>query len=620
MVILQLELLEKKIEVTGSHNTTNKYYVFQSHGQSYDISNGVPDYNGVVVDDQAWSSWITNNTDVKDVITKWNELAPDVGRAKTNYIVLVSGTSEFDVTIDDIWACDPGHLFSASRDSGGVGFNSDAGGKMKLTLVGENRVDRIHYFSKKGSGGKLFLEGSGSITAAAASTATRVDSSDKNLRGENFWCSAIGGDDGSRGVSDGIQIDGGVIFAGTTFEDNCTAIGGGGNEFGGITINGGTVTAVASTSGSAIGGGIGYHSAGGNTNVSINGGTVYAYNHGTKQMATKVEGQQDMSYVVPAVAIGGGSSIESNGNASTVVTISGGVVYAQSVHGVAIGGGGSALGKGGAATITITGGVVTARSVSGVVKESTVEAGASIGGGTGFLSGGSATVLIGNEDTHTGPVILTGSIGGGKAFQENAVVGYADVEIHGGSIHGQVVMAAGGIKDCRFLMTGGTIDNNNNTDAYWVGQTENVKKFAFLEGNGGAVSVLDGTATMTGGTIQNCRNENRTSGVGAGGGGIYVSGGNFIMTGGTIQNCNAHNGGAVLVKNGGVSIDGTDVSQANVPTIFNCTAIDGGGVMAWGSDSDIMVKSATIKANKASNHGGGVYAYDGGSIYLEKNA
>jgi len=259
---------QPKQVTNGQHSASNKYYVFQSKGEVLD---GIPEYNEI----ESWSDYITDNSDVKSVIKEWDKRATE--RKVTNNIVLVSGSSTYNVTIDDIWACDNDHLFSAGRDSGGVGFNATQNGKMILTLIGDNRVDRVHYYGKRESGANLIINGTGTLTAAAASINTQYDESDKNYKGENFWCSAIGGDDSSNGGADGIQIDSGVIYAGTTYEDNCTAIGGGGNDFGGITINGGTVTAVASTSGSAIGGGIGYHSSAGDTHVTFNGGYVYAY-------------------------------------------------------------------------------------------------------------------------------------------------------------------------------------------------------------------------------------------------------------------------------------------------------------------------------------------------------
>ena len=609
------------VEVTGSHDANNKYYVFQSEeGDSYTVDEDrlpsfIPTAASVTVDGKSWASYITNNDDVEAVIDTWNNEATAAGRAVTNNIVSVSGNSSFNVTIDDIWACDTGHLFSAKRDSGGVGFSPSGSGSMTLTLVGDNRVNAVHYHADKGSGAELIFQGSGSITAASASTDTKENASDANLKGENYWCSAIGGDDSGSDQADGIQIDGGVIFAGTTFHDNCTAIGGGGNAFGGVTINGGTVTAVASTTGTAIGGGIGYHSGGGDAAVNITGGTVYAYNHGTRQ-----KGDDGNHHAVPSAAIGGGSSVEANGNGSTKVTITGGTVYAQSIHGVAIGGGGSALKNGGDATVTITGGTVTAISKAGNIGGAEVVAGASIGGGTGKLSGGTATLVVGDEATHTGPVVRTGSIGGGKALDEGAPVGYAVVKMHGGTLHGQVVMAAGGEKPCSFLMTGGTIDNGNNADAYWVGPGSSTKTFAFLEGNGGAVSVMNGTATMTGGTIQNCRNESRQPGNGDGGGAIFVSGGDFIMTGGTITKCDGYNGGAVLVKGGQVSIDGSAAAEGSKPVISYNTAADGGGIMAWGSTSNIDAKGVIVEQNVSNGSGGGIYAHSGGSIALGEGA
>ena len=65
-----------------------------------------------------------------------------------------------------------------------------------------------------------------------------------------------------------------------------------------VTINGGTVTAVAHTTGTAIGGGIGFSSAGGPGYVTITGGNIYAYN-------------LENPHGIPSAAIGGAGSRDS---------------------------------------------------------------------------------------------------------------------------------------------------------------------------------------------------------------------------------------------------------------------------------------------------------------------
>lgn len=172
-------------------------------------------------------------------------------------------------------------------------------------------------------------------------------------------------------------------------------------------------------------------------------------------------------------------------------------------------------------------------------------------------------------------------------------------------------------------MTGGTIDNSahknaNPGSASGTGTFKNGgTTFTFLKGNGGAVFVENGNATMSGGTIKNCADFSRQSGVGDGGGAFYVNGGSFTMTGGTIDNCYGHNGGAVLVKNGTVTIEGNETNQ---PTIKNCSSRDGGGIMAWGKDTTTTIKNAIIQGNSTNGSGGGVYAYGGSEITISSGS
>ena len=142
-------------------------------------------------------------------------------------------------------------------------------------------------------------------------------------------------------------------------------IGGGGGEDGGtITINGGTVTATGSNNSAGIGGGNG----GDGGTITINGG--------------KVTGNGSNS----GAGIGGGE-----GSAGGVITISGGTVEANSLIGAGIGGGGYG-GAGG--VITINGGTVTAE--SGLY-------GAGIGSGssTGVMPAPAGTIIISTTGTVT---------------------------------------------------------------------------------------------------------------------------------------------------------------------------------------------------------------------------
>lgn len=71
----------------------------------------------------------------------------------------------------------------------------------------------------------------------------------------NYWCLSIGNNDSQDQVYN-LSLNGGNIYAATTQMDDCTAIGGGGNGVGEVTVSGAVVTAVSSSSGTAIGGGV----------------------------------------------------------------------------------------------------------------------------------------------------------------------------------------------------------------------------------------------------------------------------------------------------------------------------------------------------------------------------
>ena len=294
--------------------------------------------------------------------------AKNVGRQRTNNYIYVSGAVDVcDIYIDNIYSTYNDYASRTnSRTVGTISFvsPSQASGshKLRINMIGDNRVNNVHYSntSSKNSN-QLVFQGVGSLTVADADYNITTDGN----RGENqcdtsfysnHWNSAIGNSD-SGNHSYGIVINSGVLFAGTTKAENCTAIGGGGNGAGSVTINGGVVTAVATTTGTAIGGGIGFHSEGGAGTVTINGGNIYAYNHAN-------------TWQIPSSAIGGAGSSSQRGNTGTV-TINGGNVYAYNhcnrwnIPSSAIGGAGSSASTGTKGKVTINGGNVYAQSALG---------------------------------------------------------------------------------------------------------------------------------------------------------------------------------------------------------------------------------------------------------------
>lgn len=607
------------VTVSGTHTASNKYYIYQSTsnnrastGLNTDGSVATPVYSRVSYGDTSWQNYITNNTDVAAVADNWDTAAAAVGRTSTGNRVTINGSGSYDVTLDNLWSTYIQSVPSGIRTTGSITFSPSTNGKTVLRLVGDNRFGSIHYqTSNSGSSATLTFE-DGDTTGTGSVTVASYDG-----KGNHFQ-SVIGGANGG-GPAYGIVINSGVIYAGAQCRtkytghnqmDNCTAIGGGGNGNGVVTINGGVVTAVTSTTGTAIGGGIGYSGAGGPGRVTITGGDVYAYNFGFC-----------IDKVIPSAAIGGSSSHASTGATGTV-TITGGNVYAYSVGGAAIGGGSSTNNDGGTATVNIGGtSNITAISAPGEINGTYVSAGAAIGGGsaagtTGSGSGGSAILTI------SGGVLNTGSIGGGGCNNTKGTIGHAEVTISGGTVQGQVVMAAGGTTPCKFTMTGGLLDNSNKTD-----------KYVFLKDTGGAVWMDDpnGIASISGGTIQNCNAVDGgavymtdgsfvLSGTGAinacyasgNGGAAYLGGGSVTISGGTIENCYTDGddsfGGAVYLANG-------DLSMAD-GTIDSCHASSGGGIYIVGGDFDITGGTLTNNTATADSGEGGAVYVTGGSVTI----
>jgi len=299
--------------------------------------------------------------------------------------------------------------------------------KVTLRLKGENIIRAIHYYTAgttaslkitdvSGNGatnGKLYIPekvAEEDIDAFVAQSTTY-----------NHWNAGIGGDDSNANVNN-FHIAGGTIQVITTYGDNCTAIGAGGNGSCNMTISGGKIIAHCSGTGAAIGGGIGWHSAGGTSVVNITGGDIYAKNHGKIYVkatyksdgsinTTKiVSATDDYNEIIGGVAIGSGSSVKSSGSKGNV-NISGGTIKAYGSYGNGIGGGNSSSSAGGEATITITGGTVEASSIGG--------------GDSKNKTGGKATVNI----SGTADVTLLKGIGGGRS--ESGDGGEATITAYG---------------------------------------------------------------------------------------------------------------------------------------------------------------------------------------------
>lgn len=593
------------------------FYVYQSTEAKRSENKGVinngswisPGYEPVKrVGGQLWRDYIINNNNVNDVINSW---VTDVVTAKRegtwNRIqVNAANNTSYRLVIDDVYST---YQYNEKNDNGGYNIqHRQTGGiafapidiencVLTITTVGDNRLGNIHYATgEEDKGSRIIFEGEGSLTVADVDleiTGKAPGYGEVGYYG-NWYCSAIGGNDsgGAHECCRGIVINSGVLFAGSTVNENCSAIGGGGNGIGEVTINGGIVTAVASTTGTAIGGGIGYSSYGGEGIVTINGGNVYAYNLDNKRN-------------IPSSAIGGAGSSASTGTKGTV-KISGGYVYAYSALGTAIGGGSSQTKKGGDASITISGGTVIARS----------DAGAGIGGGSACTGKKNESTNTDAPTTYDGgtakieiwgnPILRTGSIGGGSTGDpDGGKIGSANITISGGDIQAQFVLAAGAKTTPSFIMNDGVIRNSNVIHTF--DNTNSDAEYKYVKSQGGAIYLEDGTCTINGGTIENC--------IATKGGAIYITGqktdggytASFTMNGGTIKECTSTtDGGAVYLKGGNVTLTGG--------TISDNLAQDGNGGAFYITEGNFEMSNATITENSAlhrdeegSGNGGGVY-------------
>lgn len=601
----------EKVTINGTIDENQAYYVYQSLLNEKEIPDGyfeedangiksftIPKREQVTYEGQSWADYVTNKSDTEAVIAAWKN-AKNPSREATPYRIILTGQVNAKLVIDNLWSSY--HVRSASKTTGGISFIPGTGGaNLTILAKGDNRFGNIFYCNTKTTSFLRFdeQEKGSSITVANL----------ENNHNENYWCAAIGGNDGSYGEARGLVFNGGTIFAGTNAADDCTAIGGGGNEYGGITINGGRVTATVVSSGAAIGGGIGKTSNGGKADILITGGEVYAYN---ASCSSGTYSNYGVKYI-PAAAIGGGSSARAICNKCTV-TITGGKVYAQSVGGTAIGGGSSADNHGGEAEVSISGNAyVEAKSISGHINGEDVPAGVAIGGGTGGkapgMNGGNVTLTIEGN-----PTVKVGSIGGGKTNSATGKIGSANVTISGGTIQGQVVMEGEG---STFEMTGGTIDNVNAAK----------DEYDFVELNGGAVCVKTGTATISGGTIKNCNN------IGNNGGAIYLTNGEVIVSGGTITDCKAAAGGAIYVGGGSATISGGVITKCTAENggaayvmggtftmtngeITNVSASENGGAIYVSGDEsvngDVTISGGNLTNNEAAKNGGAVYVNNG---------
>lgn len=527
--------------------------------------------------------------------------------------------------------------------------------------------------------------------------------------GENWSQAGIGGGrDKEKKSCTGLTIAGGKIRVLVQNKNGATAIGGGGNADAQISITGGDITAICSSTGAAIGGGIGWVNRGGVADISITGGNIYAEN--MDQYTRDVDGT---SYSYGGVAIGSGSSMQENGNEAKI-KISGGSVTAYARYGNGIGSGNSYRGTAAKAAISISGDAnVTTNALGGGTSKENIGGdaditvadsaivncekyseisdkwdtnnqnilgafgigggnsagtakggsaivnvsggtlncnGGNIGGGeaNGTGDGGDASIAIsggkldcasiggGNSNSGTpgsvtssdqkagvvvtGGTLKAGTIGGGT--NDKGDIGFATANISGGNIQGQFILSnTDPNKQCKFTMTGGTIDNTNlGTDKYQKAQKNggavylsDPKGEVSISGGtienskaelGGAVYMTTGSFTLSGdATIQNCKATGNDS-TSAQGGAVYLDDGTVTMKGGCILSSSAKQGGAVYLNKGTVTLSNGTIGKDNSPN----SATEGAGVYIAGGT--LSLDGGSIMYNTADN-GAGAYLKDG---------
>lgn len=296
------------------------------------------------------------------------------------------------------------------------------------------------------------------------------------------------------GNSTGLIIAGGTLRVLGQNQNGATAIGGGGNADAQISITGGSVTALCSSTGAAIGGGIGWVLRGGNADVSITGGKVYAENIGYY-----TRGNIDFG----GVAIGSGSSKDMYGSKAVVKIGGNSQVTAYARYGNAIGSGNSYDSEAANAEITIeeNGHVITN----------------ALGGGTSKNNqGGTADIIIKDKalvdcidyskitdkyDSSSDNMLGAYGIGGGNS-SETFDGGAANVNIlggtlkcNGGNIGGGDATGSGNGGNATINISGGMVQSNNIGGGY-------SKTYGYASSN----------VTITGGSINSSVSSQPTNG------------------------------------------------------------------------------------------------------------
>lgn len=441
---------------SGTHSASNNYYIFQSKGEKN--LTAVPNYARVKYNSTtSWAEYITNhpgkstNVDladsVDDVIAAWGAVtslnttniastgaAISAGRKPTPNYIFIKGGGTYNVVIDDIWSSYQANISTALQnqgreDLGGIVYiPTELNTTLNLSIEGDNRFGNIHAATHDGRNGVYDFdpEHTNKIVIKELNKGSDATLTLANLMVDsntNHTSACLGGTD-NWDHSTKMIFESGVIYAGSAKDDFGTAIGGGGNGDGIIIIKGGKITAICSSTGTALGGGCGTAGPGGYGNITIEGGEVYAY-------SCQVSFGSNTSYngALPTAIGGGSSGIQIGGTG--IVNIKGGKVYAYSEKGTAIGAGGGGIGLSGSNYYSATGGVANV-TISGGEIIALSGQGCAIGGGPG---GGSLYSQYANVSATNLPMdILSANDAGTLTAKVNANGGEATLTITGGTI------------------------------------------------------------------------------------------------------------------------------------------------------------------------------------------
>jgi len=209
---------------------------------------------------------------------------------KTTNSVTFNQTSEelYNVVLDNVNMGPDSYTTSNPAAVGEIKIDARKTKNICIQLRNENIVKAIRYYTVSNMTSKLKItsfDGDGSTEGKLYIPEKKekqedIDALVNSKNKYNPWEAGIGGND-TYDIVRGITIAGGDIQVLTSEGDNCTAIGGGGNGFGDVTITGGKIKAIVKGTGTAIGGGIGWGTDGGEGNVKITGGEVFGANYGT---------------------------------------------------------------------------------------------------------------------------------------------------------------------------------------------------------------------------------------------------------------------------------------------------------------------------------------------------